>query len=236
MIDIHCHILPGIDDGPQTMQESVLMAKMAYDDGITHIVATPHVKYELTEPSRILGLLAELNGILREDGIPLNVLRGADVNAVIDPGLLDPYTINGTRYILLEFPYARIPVDVRGTLFRFARAGLRPIITHPERNRSVISNLSLAAEIIKSGALIQITAGSITGEFGPEIAGCAEKLLIEGYVHFIASDAHSLRHRPPMLSEAVKRAAELVGKDSARALALDNPHSVISGCALSPKA
>lgn len=232
MIDIHCHILPGIDDGPETIEESVLMARMAHEDGVTHIVASPHIKHDLTEPARIGGLVAELNSILSIENIPLKVLLGADVNAVIDPALIDAYTINGSRYILLEFPHARIPIDVRSILFRFTSAGYRPIITHPERNMSVISNPSLVYELIEGGAFMQVTAGSITGEFGPEAQQCSEVLLLGGWVHFIASDAHSSDWRPPLLSESVRRAGELIGHDAATALVLDNPKSVISDSAL----
>ena len=228
MIDIHCHILPGIDDGPQSMEESVSMARIAAEDGITHIVATPHIKYELTDPVSIKGLIAELNAILVSEGIPLTVLAGADISAVIDPALLNAYTVNGSRYVLLEFPYGRIPVSAHCTLFRFVSAGFRPIITHPERNMSVVSNPSLVSDLIARGALVQITAGSITGEFGPEAAMCSERLLRNGLVHFIGSDAHSSRRRLPLLSEAVRMAGKLIGQDAAISLVRENPRAVIS--------
>ncbi|MFC1549263.1 tyrosine-protein phosphatase [Nitrospirota bacterium] len=228
MIDIHCHILPGIDDGPKTMDESVSMARMAVEDGVTDIVATPHINFELTDPARIQTMVSELNSRLEEESISLKVHAGADVSAVIDPALVGAYTVNGSRYVLLEFPYGRIPASARATVFRFASSGLRPIITHPERNWSVISNPALVLELIESGALVQVTAGSITGEFGPESEACANRLLKDGYVHFIASDAHSPLRRKPLLSEAVGMAGKIIGEIAALALVRDNPEAVLS--------
>ena len=228
MIDIHCHILPGIDDGPKTIEESVLMAKMAAEDGITSIVATPHINFELTDPEKIKNMVRELNQRLVEEGIGISVFPGADVSAVIDPALLSVYTVNGSRYVLVEFPHGHIPASARQKVFSLVTAGLRPIVTHPERNRSVIANPDLISGLIDSGALVQVTAGSITGEFGRQVSKCAEKLLVKGFVHFIATDAHSSIRRPPLLSEAVRMAGRVVGEQAALALVRQNPEAVIS--------
>lgn len=229
MVDIHCHILPAIDDGPGHMDESVAMAHMAAADGITHIVATPHIKHELIEPSRIAALIKELNQRLGAQGVELTVLGGADVSAVLDPSLLKSYTINGTDYILIEFPHTHLPSNAKHVVFGFAAKGFRPIVTHPERNISVIKEPSLAQGLVDSGGLLQVTGGSLTGEFGAEAKKCAISLLKKGLVHFIASDAHSVSWRPPVLSFALEAAASLVGLDNARVLVHDNPGKIISG-------
>jgi len=230
MIDIHCHILPGIDDGPEVMDDSIAMARMASEDGITMIVATPHINFELTPADRIKSLALELNMRLAGEGIDISILTGADVSAVIDPALLGSYGINDSRYVLVEFPHGRIPSNARKSVFAFIMAGLKPIITHPERNGSVISDPGIISDLIESGALVQITAGSITGEFGRDAVRCSEKLLAKGLVHFIASDAHSPLTRPPLLSEAVKRAGRIVGEEAALSLVRENPQAVISDC------
>lgn len=228
MIDIHCHILPGIDDGPKTMDESVLMARMAAEDGITKIVATPHINFELTSPGEIKSMVLNLNQRLVDEGIGISVFPGADVSAVIDPALLSVYTVNDSRYVLVEFPHGHIPASARQTVFALVTAGLRPIITHPERNRSVISDPDLISGLIESGALVQVTAGSITGEFGRQVLKCAESLLKMRFVHFIATDAHSSTRRPPLLSEAVRLAGRVMGEHEVFALVRQNPEAVIS--------
>ena len=200
MIDIHCHILPGIDDGPKHIDESLEMAKIASRDGITTIVATPHIKEPLY-PSEDIGIkVAALNDLLTEKGIPLSVLQGADVSSSVDVSLLHAYTINRTRYILIEFPHLYLPGNAKDIIFRLMMHGYRPIITHPERNLSILGNPKLFFELLDTGLLVQITADSLTGAFGLDIRECASYFLKKGIVHFIATDAHSSRERRPELS------------------------------------
>lgn len=229
MIDIHCHILPEIDDGPSDMFESIEMSRIAAMDGISTVVATPHIKNRLYPAELIGGKVAELNNRIAGEGISLEVLQGADVNALIDPGLLKSYTINGTGYVLIEFPHSHLPANAREIIFRLIVDGFQPILTHPERNGSVLRDPSLLFRLVESGILVQITADSLSGGFGPEVQRCAIFLLEKGVVSFIASDAHSSIGRRPELSGGLKVAEKILGRERAWKLVSTNPEAVISG-------
>jgi protein-tyrosine phosphatase len=232
VIDIHCHILPGIDDGPRHIDESLEMAKIASRDGITTIVATPHIK-EPPYPWENIGIkVAELNERLGEEGIPLNVLQGADVSFTVDVSSVHGYTINKTRYILIEFPHLYLPGNAKEIIFRLMMHGYRPIITHPERNLSILGTPKLFFDLLDTGLLVQITADSLTGAFGLDIQECASYFLKKKVVHFIATDAHSVRERRPELSGAVKIAARILGKGQADRLVTLNPGHVLQGKAI----
>jgi protein-tyrosine phosphatase len=232
VIDIHCHILPGIDDGPQHIDESLEMAKIASLDGITTIVATPHIKEPPYPPEDIETKVAALNDRLTEKGIPVTVLQGADVSSTVDISSLHAYTINRTRYILIEFPHLYLPGNAKEIIFRLMMHGYRPIITHPERNLSILENPKLFLELLDTGLLVQITADSLTGAFGLDIRDCALYFLKKGVVNFIATDAHSSRERRPELSGAVKIAARILGKEQADRLVTLNPGNVVQGKAI----
>lgn len=232
MIDIHCHILPGIDDGPQEMEESVEMARIAHLDGIKIIVATPHLKDSIYPVEVIAQKAEEFSSILTDRGIPLQIMYGADVNALLNPSHLLPYTINGTEYILIEFPHTYLPRNAREIIFKFMVEGFMPIVTHPERNISVLQDPSLLMGLLESGALCQITADSLTGFFGPQVRECAIHLLKKDAVHFIASDAHSKNNRKPRLSHGLEAASSIIGKERAMKLVMDNPEAVVRGIPL----
>lgn len=229
MIDLHCHILPGIDDGPERMEESVAMARMAVADGISTIVATPHVKDELYPPDYVSEQVRLFRAVLKAADVPLEICAGGDVNALMDPTLLSPYTINGTPYILFEFPHTHVPRNAAGLLFNAILAGFRPIITHPERNPSFIRDPGLLSDLVAGGALVQVTAASLLGTFGRKSKQCGIQLLRKGLVHFLASDAHSCRHRPPGLSQAVAVAEKEIGRKAALDLVTSNPAAVLAG-------
>lgn len=234
MIDLHCHILPSVDDGPTLMEESIKMARMAVADGISTIVATPHVKELPYSPQHIPEQVEHFRKTLREAGIPLEVLAGADVSALLNPSLLAPYTINGTPYILFEFPHTHVPQNACQVLFNALLADLKPIITHPERNPSFVHRPQLLFDLVNGGALVQVTAESLTGAFGDEAKQCATHLLRKGMVHFLASDAHSLHRRPLNLSRGVAAAERVVGKAAAMKLVTKNPAAVLAGHELHP--
>ncbi len=229
MIDLHCHILPGIDDGPSDISESIEMARLAAGDGITTIVATPHVKDSIYPSSVIRESAAALNRHLCALGIPVKILSGADVNALLSPSLMKDYTIGESNYILVEFPHTHLPKNAKDILFNMSLKGLFPIITHPERNPSVIKKPDLFFELLHTSAHVQITAGSLTGEFGPDVRDCARYLLRKGVVSFIATDAHSSGWRPPILSGGLRIAAEVMGMETALQLVIGNPEAVIAG-------
>lgn len=232
MIDIHCHILPGLDDGPSNISESLEMASIALGDGIRKIVATPHVRDASLSPDLIRRRMEELKEGLSEEGLPLEIFQGADADAMLDPSLMKGYAINNTNYILVEFPHTHMPIKAGEALFRMAANGLRPIITHPERNASVIKNPASVISLLGTGALIQLTAESLTGGFGPEVRECALYLLRQRAVHIIATDAHSARLRRPVLSGALRAAEKDIGEEEALRLVSSNPEAVLLGRAL----
>ena len=232
MIDIHCHILPGIDDGPSAIEESIEMARIAYRDGITKIVATPHVRDVRHQSGAIAEKVNLLNSLLSDRNIPVEILQGADVSAQMDIGRLSDYTINRTKYVLVEFPHMFLPKNARDLLFRMRTDGYFPIITHPERNLSVISHPDLLFEMLEAGTFVQVTAESLTGSFGIDIQQCACHLLKKGVVTFLATDAHSSTQRPPVLSNGLRVAEKKIGKDRAVALVTTNPEKVLRGISI----
>jgi len=233
MIDIHCHILPGIDDdGPPRLEDVLEMARIAAEDGIDQIVATPHVKETFHPPERIRDLVASFKDALRANAIQLEVFAGAEVGSMLNASLLPDYTLNGSNYVLLEFPHSHLPQNAVEIVFNAVLAGLVPIVPHPERNPSVVRRPDLLRDLVGAGALTQVTAGSLVGDFGPEAKACGQYLLENGLVHFLATDAHSTVRRRPVLSSGVKAAAKIIGEAAARRLVTDNPAAVVAGVPL----
>lgn len=232
MVDIHCHILPDIDDGPADLETSVAMCRIAASDGIRTIVATPHVNTTLYPVAEITRRVEQLNSQLQKNNIPVEILPGADVSSLIDPALLKAYTINATRYILIEFPHTHLPRNAREIVFNFTINGFWPIITHPERNPSIMQDPNLLEQLVDANGLVQITADSLTGIFGMDIEECARFLLRKKMVHFIATDAHSDDYRKPILSKALEVAGKIIGREQAINLVTVNPTSVIKGEAI----
>ncbi len=229
MIDIHCHILPDIDDGPKTFDESVAMARMAADDGIAVIVATPHLNEKLYDPLEISRRVSWLNHLVRKEKIPVSIMGGADVSVLFKPDQIEGFTINDTEYILVEFPHSHLPNNADEILFQFVVKGYKPIITHPERNPSISTNPHLLTKLLGDNMYVQVTAGSLTGYFGKDAQQCAEHLLRAGVVDVIATDAHSTGHRKPLLSAGMEAAKKIVGSEVAKRLVFGNPMKIISG-------
>ncbi|MDY6972330.1 MAG: CpsB/CapC family capsule biosynthesis tyrosine phosphatase [Thermodesulfobacteriota bacterium] len=240
VIDLHCHILHGTDDGAETVEDSLSMAKKAVKDGIHTIVATPHTLNGVYSNSvhEVNSRVVELQDALTYEGIDLKVCPGADVhlcprlNERIQNG--DAGTVNNTgKYVLLEFPLQTIPPSVKGEIFDLKVNGITPIITHPARHPVIQHDMDLLYELVCMGALCQITAMSITGDFGEDVMRCAERLLKHRMVHVIASDAHSPEKRPPELSRAVDAAAETMGSvDEAEHMVKELPARIIAGDAV----
>ncbi len=238
MIDLHCHILPGLDDGPQTMDEAVQMCQMAFHDGVRTIVATPHVLDGVYQNSKamILKGIQKLNAEIQthHSGLPLNILPGSDIHfseaiiQQIDQG--EATTIGDLgKYMLVEFPFQAIPFQAEKILFQILDRGWIPILTHPERNLEVMRKPERYYEMIRMGCLGQVTAMSLTGEFGSQVKQLAEKLMQSHLVHLMASDAHSADRRPPILSSGVKAAEKLVGKTEAEKMVSDYPRAILEG-------
>ena len=237
MIDIHCHILPGIDDGPESQDMSLEMAEIAEKDGIRVIVATPHTLngVYLNRSEEVISRVQDLQKAISGKGIRLRVYPGADNH--LCPNMLerikkgDAGTINNSgKFILLELPSQSIPNGVKDEIFRLKLAGVTPIITHPERNMVLDHDPEILYEFVNMGALIQITAMSLTGEFG-ELTRAASELMVKNRVaHIIATDAHSNRTRRPVLSLAVEYAADILGSyDEARQMVSERPDAILRG-------
>jgi protein-tyrosine phosphatase len=241
VIDLHCHILPELDDGPKTWEESLDMARRAVDDGIQVVVATPHLfknrRVEIRETNSrelILATLEEFRQRLRDAAIPLAVLPGCDVPLSLEAmDLLEAgqvLTINdGQRYLLLELPDTALPPALESICFRLQTKGLTPIITHPERHMLFQEMPEKLGRLLDLGCLAQLTAGSLLGNFGRRVAKISRKLVKQGYIHILASDAHNNRSRPPELSQAVQEMARLVGQDAALAMVTATPERIIQG-------
>ncbi len=236
MIDIHTHILPSVDDGPKTIKESIELCKIAANDGIKTIVATPHSKdgvYE-AKSDETLRKVKDLNIKLKKIQLDLEILPGAEVHInerlVKDIESGEVLTINnGRKFLLLELPFVFIPPVTDKLISNLRSIGIVSIISHAERIAKFQKTPEILDQLVKSGTLIQITAQSLTGDFGSRERKCAEWLLKHEMVHFIASDVHSLTGRPPILSKALERAAEIIGEEKARALVSHNPEQIING-------
>lgn len=208
MIDIHCHILPGIDDGAATIEDSVVMARAAVQEGITTIIATPHHKNnKFSNPkSSILTKVNDLNTVLKEENIPLTILPGQEVR-IYGEVLEDYYkeeilTLNHTKYLFIEFPSSSVPRYAERLLYELQTEGIIPIIVHPERNKQLLEKPDLLYEFVKNGALTQVTAASITGYFGKNIKKFSDQLVAHNLTHFVASDAHDIKNRSFKVMEA----------------------------------
>lgn len=228
-VDAHCHILPQIDDGAPDIRESLDMARIAADDGIHAIVATPHVADNRYSPGDIEKRVAGLNQQLVSCGIPVTIYPGAEVSISQDLPLIRGYSINHTPYVLIELPCDHLPPFTDQLLSWLCSDGLRPIIAHPERNFGIIRNPASFLSILNAHTYVQITAGSLAGEFGADARLCAEIFLDAGRVDIIASDAHSKTARPPILSRAFHIASRRIGREAAQRLVRDNPAAVLRG-------
>ncbi|MBN1663685.1 MAG: tyrosine protein phosphatase [Deltaproteobacteria bacterium] len=233
MIDIHCHILPGLDDGPETLGEAMEMCRRAAADGVRTIVATPHFKpgtYEYAGAD-ILAAAAALGEAIEKEGLDVRIIPGAEI--AVSPEMKDYVkrggclTLNRSRYFLAEFHPLSVPSRWDAFLESFLDAGLRPIIAHPERNYWFIKHREALSAAVQRGIMVQITAMSITGGFGPETRDFSAYLLKNNLVHAIGSDGHSADLRPPMLSAAAAIAANLIGAERAAALTTTIPQSII---------
>ncbi|MDP2156518.1 MAG: CpsB/CapC family capsule biosynthesis tyrosine phosphatase [Nitrospirota bacterium] len=231
MIDLHCHILPAIDDGSPDMETTMKMLDMAARDGIGHIVASPHFRHG-EEPSfaQILENLRIVQEEAARRGITVKLYSGADVRLTYELfeslEREDLPSINNSRYFLLELPDL-IPPHLDDFIFEAKIKGYVPIITHPERNYSLLSAFDKADALRESGALFQLTAMSITGDFGKQIRKFSLHLLKKGYVDFVASDAHSTDRRIPVLSRAYSEVTNILGADEAQKMFIDNPRAVL---------
>lgn len=233
MIDLHCHMLPGIDDGAGDEATALAMARIAVADGIRVCACTPHIYpgvYE-NDAAGIGERVAALQARLDADGIALRLTIGADAHLV--PELLGRLeagttpTLAGGRYFLLEPPHHVAPPRFEESVFAFVGAGYVPVITHPERLSWVGRHYAAFERLVRNGAWLQVTAGALVGRFGENAAYFAEKFLDDGLVHILATDAHGTAHRAPLLAEGRERAERHVGKEEAARLVVDRPRAIL---------
>lgn len=221
MIDLHSHILPGIDDGSRNLKMSLEMARIAVADGITMMACTPHIYPGLymNDTAGIVAARDALQRSLDEAGIPLRLTIGADVHLV--PGLLDGLragivpSLHGTRYLLLEPSHHVAPPHFEESVFQLVAAGYVPVITHPERLTWVEDNYPVFVNLVRQGAWMQVTAGALTGHFGDRAKYWGERFLGDGMTHILATDAHSTGRRSPVMSKARDIAERMLGRAEA---------------------
>ncbi len=216
MVDLHCHILPGLDDGPATMEEAVAIARAAAASGVVTIVATPHIREDHPFPLELIEeRLAEVRQALLLADVRVEIVNGGEV-AVSKVMELDDQTLaslcmgNG-RYILVESPYTQAPSLLETALFDLQTRGFRPILAHPERSPSFLRDQSRLEHLVEGGILCSITARSIVGGFGDSVRAFSNRLFAAGLVHNIASDAHDVSRRGPGFAHALERLQETFG-------------------------
>jgi len=233
MIDLHTHLLPGIDDGAPDEATSMAMARIAVADGIRTMACTPHIYPGLFEndSAGIAVRVAHLQQRLQEEGVELQLTYGADAH--LTPELLSRLksgtapTLAGGRYFLLEPPHTIAPPHFAEAVFNFISAGFVPVITHPERLTWIEAHYKVFAALVQSGAWMQVTAGSLTGRFGKNAQRFAERMLDDGLVHILATDAHSARRRAPLLAEGCAAAERRVGAEEAQRMVVERPQAVL---------
>jgi protein-tyrosine phosphatase len=233
MIDLHSHILSGVDDGAPDLATSLEMARMAVDDGIEVMAATPHFLPGLydNKASDVLNRVDILNAALFDRDIKLAVVSGGDVH--ISPDLdvklkrQEVLTIHNTRYFLFEPPHFTAPPHLENHLHNIMVAGYIPILTHPERLKWIEQKYDLITTLAQSGVWMQITAGSLTGRFGKRAQYWAQRMMAEGRVHILATDAHNTTSRPPLLAKAYGIAKQELGEIEANNLVLKRPQMIL---------
>jgi protein-tyrosine phosphatase len=240
-VDIHCHCLPGLDDGPVSLEEAIALCRALVEDGITTVIATPHQlgRYDRLNSAQIIRrAVTELAAELADREIPLEVYPGGDVR--VDerlPRLLDSGEVgtaaDAGHHLLLELPH-ELFVDPLPVIEMLRDRGVQPIMSHPERHPYLQGSNERPREWVDHGAALQVTAGSLTGDFGQRAFDHGWHLVVAGLVGLIATDAHDARRRPPRLSAALELLTERVGLAAARAMAIDNPLRVIEGKVISP--
>lgn len=237
MIDLHSHILPGVDDGAADVEEALQICRAAARDGTTELVATPHLRHSMfwnDDPAGLEAAFLTLREMVDHENLGLELHLGgeiaisdASVEELLSPGSGGLFTLAGGKWVLLEFDFSGYGPDPVETVWEVAVRGFRPIVAHPERLRWMASDFGLLAALARHGATFQLTAMSLTGEFGKIARDAAHALTERGFVHFVSSDAHDARLRRPGLQAARDLVAKTWGEAAGRAFFLDNPRAVL---------
>lgn len=235
VVDLHCHILPGIDDGSKDWETSLKLARDAVDDGITHALCTPHTLNGrfLNHKADVIKLTEEFQEKIDQAGIPLTVFPGHEVR--LSGGLLEAldnedilFCDEDGQYMLLELPSNEVPHYTKNMVFQLQQRGITPIIVHPERNNEILEEPTKLQKFLEMGVLVQITASSYTGIFGKKIEDCSREFIKAGQCAFFASDAHDLPKREYQMHAAMDKLAKEFGEDK-RQEYLSNAQKVING-------
>jgi len=233
VIDLHCHILPGIDDGASDLSVSLAMARASVTQGVTIIACTPHILPGLYHNTgdAIREACRDLQGILEQEGIPLRLVTGADAHMTPDfvAGLRSGRLLSlaDSRYVLVEPPHHTAPPQLEDFFFKLVVEGYVPILTHPERLSWVPSRYETIQRLVNAGVWMQLTAGSLSGTFGRNPLYWAHRMLAEGCVHLVATDAHDAERRRPDLAAGRDLAAKRVGAEEAQRLVLTRPMAIL---------
>jgi protein-tyrosine phosphatase len=236
--DLHCHLLPGIDDGPRNWEASLALARLAAAEGIHTIVATPHQlgRYEGNTREHILELTMEAQDRISKAGLELSILPGADVRIQenLEQLVRERRVVTlADRHVhlLLELPHGQV-LPLANLIHQLNRQGVDCILSHPERNDHLQQNPEVLRPWVQQGCLVQVTSGSITGQFGPKARALCRWLFRENMVHVVATDAHDVTHRPPLLRQAYRTVCRWAGVARARKVFVENPNAVVLGKAV----
>jgi protein-tyrosine phosphatase len=242
VIDLHAHLLPGVDDGPPRMADALEMARVAVAGGVATLVCTPHLNAAHPHTlARVAEVLPLVRAELERAGIPLRLLPGAEIAfdrlTGFDDGALGAASLGGGgRWLLVELPFVGWPLGIPEALARLEMRGFGVVIAHPERSDAIQRAPDRLRDLVGRGALVQVTAGSLTGDHGPRARRAAVALLRAGFVHLLASDAHSATARPPVLADGLQMAAaELhTSAEALRWMVEEGPRLVVEGLAVRP--
>jgi protein-tyrosine phosphatase len=236
MIDLHSHILPDVDDGVRSDEEALAFARVAVEDGIRTVVATPHCNEGswFNDREAVLSGVERLRALLAREEIPLQIEPGAEVR--LCPELVErvrdgraPTLGDNGKTLLLELSLSQYPVGLEQLVFQLKLAGIEPLFAHPERIAYFQDDLRRYEEVVRLGAFGQLTSGSVLGRFGSTVRDFSEELVRKGLVHVLATDAHDLEARAPRLSDGREALAALVGEDRAAAMCEESPRALLEG-------
>ncbi len=241
MIDIHCHIVPNIDDGAKGLEDALEMARIAYDEGIRKIINTSHYhpNFEYKKGKELLRDINVFNNELKLNNIDIEVMIGNEVyysEDIID--IIEQkefYTLNNSRYLLIEFPPLRFPKNLTDIVYEIKIRGYIPILAHVERYKEIQDNINLIYMCIDEGALIQVNSSSVIGKNGKQSKKICDILLSHEMIHFIGTDAHGSKKRRPIIKEAYKYVCDKYGDEKAESLFVNNPENLISNREVSIK-
>ncbi len=232
LVDLHCHYLPTVDDGASTDDEGIALLRQAHSDGIDRVVLTPHIHLDRypNVGSLLRKRFAAFQQLARERGIDVELALGAEVRvnddlfALVERDEVPLYEgIAGRRSMLIEFNHGHLPPGWQNLLRWLIQRGITPVIAHPERNKEVMRHPERVAAMLDEGCLIQVTAAALLGAFGARVESVARILLAKGWCTILASDAHDLRHRPPLLQAGARAASKIVGESKAWDMVTDVP-------------